>query len=241
VRLRLLLSLWLLASSGGDTKGRQTRADDKKLRQLSPGRVHEEAGQILEHLRPEEGRVAVRKLVYLAYHGLVDFVMAVAQAGHSSAAGGVQELLAVFQEDVASFAADGFFGNEARIPVEDCAVGGLVCVQVSSSYLTVRTGIPEEVIVRVERNRLQRVVATRQETQGDQLRAARRTSPAFVESEGGNAGICSSACRGRNPSLSLGHTADGLRPDAKSLSLLLIEGGSAFPAEIRGSSCERRV
>lgn len=88
--------------------------------------------------------------------------MAVAQAGHSSAAGGVQELLAVFQEDVASFAADGFFGNEARIPVEDCAVGGLVCVQVSSSSLTARTGIPEGVILRVEQGKLQISVATRQ-------------------------------------------------------------------------------
>lgn len=50
----------------------------------------------------------------------------------------------------------------------------------------------------------------------------------FYRAESGNAGICPPACRGRNPSLSLGHTADGLKPDAESLSLLLIEGNSVM-------------
>lgn len=53
--------------------------------------------------------------------------MAVTQAGDRGAAGGVQKLLAIFKEEVASFAADGLFGDETRIAVEDCALGSFIC------------------------------------------------------------------------------------------------------------------
>lgn len=44
-----------------------------------------------------------------------------AQARDCSTAGRVKNLLAVFEEDVAPFSADGFLGDEAGVSVEDGA------------------------------------------------------------------------------------------------------------------------
>lgn len=51
----------------------------------------------------------------------MDFLIAMAQARDCSTAGRVKNLLAVFEEDVAPFSADGFLGDEAGVSVEDGA------------------------------------------------------------------------------------------------------------------------
>lgn len=53
------------------------------------------------------------------------------QAGDRSTAGRVEDFLAIFEEDVASFAADGFLGDEAGVSMEDGAGRGKHCSAVS--------------------------------------------------------------------------------------------------------------
>lgn len=65
--------------------------------------------------------MAIGYLVDLVLDRLVDLLMAVSQAGDGSATCGVEELGPVFQEDVATFAANGLFGHKSCIPMEDGA------------------------------------------------------------------------------------------------------------------------
>lgn len=63
--------------------------------------------------------MAVRKFIDLTYNSFVDFLIAMTQARHCRTSSGVKDFLAILEEDVAAFAADGLFGNEAGISVED--------------------------------------------------------------------------------------------------------------------------
>lgn len=58
-----------------------------------------------------------------------------AETGDCCAAGGVEKFLAILEEDVTSLSTNGFFGNEARVPVEDCAVGSICVKPVSTSIM----------------------------------------------------------------------------------------------------------
>lgn len=71
--------------------------------------------------------MAVGDLAELLCDGFLDFLVSVSQARYGCAAGRVEKFGPIFQEEVAAFAADGFLGHEAGVPVENSA-GGCVCI-----------------------------------------------------------------------------------------------------------------
>lgn len=60
----------------------------------------------------------------LVCYSLADFLVAVAETGHSCATGRVKELGAIFQVEVAAFSANGLSRDESGVAVEDRGVAG---------------------------------------------------------------------------------------------------------------------